>query len=61
MERSEVFFCTRPRLAAELIKAGFYGELTVNPYHPEFNAWEFQRTPKLTALVDEFYNSVNRR
>lgn len=54
------FFCTRPVLAETLIRKGFEGELTINPWSADRSAWKFAVNAELAAAVRAFYTGIGK-
>lgn len=56
----DAYFCTRPRLAARLMAAGFECERLPNPYCDGFFVWEFPDSEELRAAVTAYFDSLNK-
>ena len=57
---NETYLCTRPKLAARLISAGYPCLDVVNPWHPELDAWEFPMGNGLEDIVAAFYREIGK-
>lgn len=60
MKQNWNYLCTRPRLAARLIGAGFEAKETTNPWHPTLMAWEFSASVDLCHAVATFYEEIGK-
>lgn len=61
MNNKPIFYCTRPRIYALLVEAGYTPINTMpNYYNPKFKVWMFERTKEVQQIVDDFYNSIER-
>ena len=49
------FFTTRPKLACYLLRLGYEGGITLNPYDPSRPAWEFEKTNALEESVETYF------
>ena len=49
---------TRPELAGELMRAGYKGDPTVNPYEPKLTAWNFGLDEQGLSIVSAFYKRL---
>lgn len=54
------FFCSRPRLAALLLAAGFEAKSAVNPWTGNA-AWLFTVSPELAAVVADYYAQIGKQ
>ena len=60
MPSNRKYFCARPVLASLLMGKGFKGEKTVNPYHEDRPAWNFDLTMSLCFEVAKYYQSIEK-
>lgn len=58
MSETKTKLITRPELASELMRAGYVGDPTINPYEPKLTAWNFELDPKGFQLVADFYSRL---
>lgn len=49
---------TRPKLAGRLIKAGHEASETINPFKPNYVAWEFVLDDDAVQIIKEYYDSI---
>ena len=54
-KKTDDFFTTRPQLASFLMRNGFKGELTLNPYDTTRPAWLFERNEDLEKSVAAYF------
>ncbi len=60
MNNQNVFLCTRSTLARILMEAGVNGVRVINPYNPQYWAWEFEITPTVISVTTDFYKSIEK-
>ena len=49
---------TRPELASELMRSGYDGKATVNPYEQKLTAWLFDLDQRGDQIVSDFYHRL---
>lgn len=61
---SQTYLCTRPRLAAMLIRSGTRCTQTKNPFAADRstfrNAWEVELTPSSAAMIEMYFSKIGR-
>ena len=60
MNKQNIFLCTRSTLARILMEAGVNGVRVINPYNPQYWAWEFEITPVVISVTMDFYKSIGK-
>ncbi len=60
VHKRKVFLCTRPTLARLLMESGEVGNKVINPYRPEYWAWEFKITPTVLSVATDYYKSIEQ-
>lgn len=55
VEELKIFICTRASLAAELMRKGYEGRETINPFKPDLLAWTFEIDKDLAHIVSSYY------
>ncbi len=61
MEERNDYICTRPLLAAELMRLGFEGRETVNPWKPSLVAWLFELNSESARIVAAYYAQIGQQ
>lgn len=61
MEERNDYICTRPLLAAELMRQGFEGRVTVNPWKPSLVAWLFELNDETAHIVAAYYAQMGQQ
>lgn len=61
MEQQNDFICTRPLLAAELMRLGFEGRETVNPWKPSLVAWLFELNGETAHIIAAYYAQIGQQ
>lgn len=61
MEERNDYICTRPLLAAELMRQGFEGRETVNPWKPSLVAWLFELNGETAHIIAAYYAQNGQR
>ena len=56
----ESYFTTRPKLASYLLRQGFKGEITLNPYDVKRPAWLFPKSDQLLKSVNEYFGKEDK-
>lgn len=57
-QRINTFLCTRPRIAAELIRQGFQVEIIPHPWKPNLSAWVFPMDEELRNAAVLIYTAM---
>ena len=61
MEQQNDYICTRPLLAAELMRLGFEGRETVNPWKPSLVAWLFELNDETAHVIAAYYAQMGQQ
>lgn len=56
----KTYVVTRPKLAGRLIKAGHEANETINPFKPDYVAWEFVLDDDAVKIIKEYYESIGK-
>ena len=59
-EETKTYFTTRPKLASYLLRQGFNGEITLNPYDTKRPAWLFVKTDELLKSVHVYFGKEDK-
>ena len=58
---SEIFFCTRARLAGKLISKGVQAEVIQNPWVPTQSAWLIPLDDQVYEIASAFYTEIGAK